>query len=105
MTRVKLANVGGLRYDGIVEEGFVDVIVSVQGLNNCAFDIDGPAPDQECGRIIRKIIDKCDQKGTQYKQGGTVTSNCAIWRVDPGFIPVDFDPPPGSLVHEFPSLL
>ncbi|KAL8671886.1 MAG: hypothetical protein Q9168_003623 [Polycauliona sp. 1 TL-2023] len=90
-----------IRYDGITEKHLVDVIISVQGLNDCAFDIDGPFPDQECGRIIRKIIDKCDQKGTQLKQGGTVTSNCAIWRVDPGIIPVRFKAPAGSRVHDF----
>lgn len=70
-------------YNAITEGGLIDVIVSVKGLNDCAFVIDGPSPNDECGRIIRKIIDKCDQTGTQYKQGGAVTSNCAIWRFDP----------------------
>ena len=89
------------RFDGIVEEHFVDVIISVQGINNCEFTIDGPNPDQDCGRILREIIDKCDQSSTRYKKGGTVTSNCAIWRMDPGFIPVSFTEPPGGRMDDF----
>ena len=63
----------------------VNVVISVQGLNGCEFTIDGPAPDQNCGRIIRQILDRCDRGSTQFKKGGTVTDNCAIWRFDPGF--------------------
>ncbi|KAI9704109.1 MAG: hypothetical protein M1836_006970 [Candelina mexicana] len=85
----------------VVELGVVDAIVSVQGLNNPEFKIDGPNPDQDCGRILRKIIDKCDQSSTQYKQGGTVTNNCAIWRIDPGLIVTRFTEPAGGLEHDF----
>ncbi|KAI4262989.1 MAG: hypothetical protein L6R42_001847 [Xanthoria sp. 1 TBL-2021] len=63
----------------------VDIVISVQVLNGCEFEIDGPSPDQECGRILRRIIDQCDTvSGESAKQGGTVQSNCAIWRFDPG---------------------
>ncbi|KAL8895830.1 MAG: hypothetical protein Q9207_007992, partial [Kuettlingeria erythrocarpa] len=64
----------------------VNIIISVQALNGCEFEIDGPSPEQECGRIIRQILDKCDTvAGEAAKQGGKVESNCAIWRFDPGF--------------------
>lgn len=62
---------------------FVEVHLSVTVTNGCKFTIDGPDPDQECGRIIRETIDKCDQSSTRFKQGGSVTSNCAIWSFDP----------------------
>ncbi|KAL8918458.1 MAG: hypothetical protein Q9208_007364 [Pyrenodesmia sp. 3 TL-2023] len=64
----------------------VNIVISVQALNGCEFEIDGPSPDQECGRIFRQILDKCDTvSGEARKQGGKVESNCAIWDFDPGF--------------------
>ncbi|KAI0118066.1 glycosyl hydrolases family 18-domain-containing protein [Hypoxylon sp. NC0597] len=57
--------------------------LSVTVTNGCRFTIDGPSPDQECGRIFRQAIDKCDTSSTKYKQGGTITSNCAVWDIDP----------------------
>ncbi|KAK2074979.1 hypothetical protein P8C59_009144 [Phyllachora maydis] len=51
--------------------------------NGCRFTVDGPAATDDCGRIFRQAIDQCDTSSTQYKQGGTVTSNCAVWRIDP----------------------
>ncbi len=64
----------------------VNIVISIQALNGCEWTIDGPAPDQECGRILRRILDECDTvSGTARKQGGTLTNNCAVWRFDPGF--------------------
>lgn len=63
----------------------VNIVIGVQGLNGCEFTIEGPNPDQNCGRILRMILDRCDTGSTQYKKGGTVTDNCSIWRFDPGF--------------------
>ncbi|KAI0181430.1 hypothetical protein GGR52DRAFT_524499 [Hypoxylon sp. FL1284] len=65
--------------------GICDVTIrlSVTVTNGCRFTMDGPKPSEECGRIFRQAIDKCDRSSTQYKQGGTVTSNCATWRIDP----------------------
>ncbi|KAI0552393.1 hypothetical protein F4679DRAFT_535452 [Xylaria curta] len=57
--------------------------LQVTVMNGCRFTIDGPSPSDDCGRIFRKAIDKCDTSSTQYKQGGTITSNCAVWRIDP----------------------
>lgn len=57
--------------------------LSVTVTNGCRFTIDGPSPDQDCGRIFREAIDKCDTSSTKYKQGGTITSNCAVWDIDP----------------------
>lgn len=62
---------------------FVQIHVSVTVTNGCKFTVDGSDPDHDCGRIIRETIDKCDQSSTRFKQGGTVTSNCAIWSFDP----------------------
>jgi hypothetical protein len=57
--------------------------LQVTVINGCRFTIDGPSPSDNCGRIFREAIDKCDTSSTQYKQGGTITSNCAVWRIDP----------------------
>jgi hypothetical protein len=69
---------------GDLDACFVQTIVSVTVINGCRFTMDGPSPDQDCGRILREPIDKCNTASTQFKQGGTVTSNCAEWRIDPG---------------------
>jgi hypothetical protein len=45
--------------------------------------MDGPGVTDDYGRIFREVIDKCDTSSTKYKQGGMVTSNCAVWRIDP----------------------
>ncbi|KAI0865017.1 hypothetical protein F4860DRAFT_527723 [Xylaria cubensis] len=57
--------------------------IQVTVINGCRFTIDGPSPTDDCGRIFREAIDKCDTSSTQYKQGGKVTSNCAVWNIDP----------------------
>jgi hypothetical protein len=61
----------------------VDIYISITAINGCRFNIDGPGTNQECGRIFREAVDKCDTDSTKYKQGGTVTSNCAIYNIDP----------------------
>ena len=62
---------------------FVYIYVSVTVTHGCKLTIDGATPDHDCGRIIRETIDKCDTSSTRFKQGGKVTSNCAIWTFDP----------------------
>ena len=57
--------------------------ISVTVTNGCRFTMDGPSRSDQCGRILRQTIDKCDQSSTKFKQGGTVTSNFAIWSLDP----------------------
>ena len=38
----------------------------------------------DCGRELRKIVDGCNTKGENGKQGGTMkTGDCVKWRVDP----------------------
>ncbi|GIJ86559.1 hypothetical protein Asppvi_005448 [Aspergillus pseudoviridinutans] len=69
---------------GDLDACLLQTIVSVTVVNGCGFTMDGPSPDQDCGRILREPIDKCNTASTQFKQGGTVTSNCAEWRIDPG---------------------
>lgn len=59
------------------------ISLSVTVTNGCKFIIDGPSANDECGKIFRKAIDQCDQSSTEYKHGGTVTSNCAVWNIDP----------------------
>lgn len=66
----------------------IAIVLTVTVTHECCFTIDGPSTSQDCGRIFREAIDKCDTSSTQYKQGGTVTSNCAIWRIDPNEINV-----------------
>ncbi|KAF2172854.1 hypothetical protein M409DRAFT_16809 [Zasmidium cellare ATCC 36951] len=43
------------------------------------------AIDQElmCKVILRMPVDQCDTSSTSDKQGGTVDTGCATWRVDP----------------------
>ncbi|KAJ8070648.1 hypothetical protein OCU04_001019 [Sclerotinia nivalis] len=59
------------------------ISVSVTVINGCAFTIDGSSPSDQCGRILRRATDECDQSSTRFKQGGTITSNCATWLIDP----------------------
>ncbi|KAI0448314.1 hypothetical protein F5B21DRAFT_510293 [Xylaria acuta] len=86
-TRRTLLN-GGYGVQCIGEHGsisgcFVLVQISVTVKNGCRFTVGGKGPGAECGRIIRRIIDECDTSSTQWKQGGTLESNCASWRFDP----------------------
>jgi hypothetical protein len=62
---------------------FVEVQISVTVKNGCRFQMEGKGANQECGRILRRIIDQCDTTSTEFKQGGTLESNCASWRFDP----------------------
>lgn len=62
--------------------GFVEIWVSVK--DDCIFEIDGASSTDECGRILRRPTDECDTEGVDKKTGGTVESNCANWRIDPG---------------------
>lgn len=62
---------------------FDTILISVTVKNGCRFTMGGKGANQECGRILRRIIDECDTSSTQHKQGGTVESNCASWRFDP----------------------
>ncbi|KAF2967621.1 hypothetical protein GQX73_g5940 [Xylaria multiplex] len=57
--------------------------IQVTTTSGCRFTVDGPDVTDGCGRIFREVIYQCDASSTQYKQGGTVTSNCAVWRIDP----------------------
>lgn len=60
--------------------GCTEVIhISVTVTNGCRFTMD----ENDCGRVLRKAIDQCDTSSTKYKQGGTITSNCAVWDIDP----------------------
>jgi hypothetical protein len=64
--------------------GCFDIIkISVTVINGCKFSMGGKGANQECGRILRRAIDECDQSSTDFKQGGTIESNCAQWRIDP----------------------
>ncbi|KAI9788527.1 MAG: hypothetical protein M1816_006867 [Peltula sp. TS41687] len=68
---------------------FVLIHVSVTVTNGCRFAMDGPDPAEQCGRILRETIVRCDTASTRFKQGGSVTSNCAIWTFDPNLNNVD----------------
>ncbi|KAI1168783.1 hypothetical protein F5B18DRAFT_646562 [Nemania serpens] len=59
--------------------------------NGCRFAVGGPGTTDDCGRFFHKGIDKCDGSSTQYKQGNTVTSNSAVWRIDPNVAGREFD--------------
>lgn len=57
---------------------WADVTVSVQGLNNCKFTIE----KNDCKRVMMKAAD-CHKPAMLLRVGGKITSNCAVWRVDP----------------------
>ncbi|XPS72969.1 Chitinase [Ascochyta lentis] len=62
---------------------FVHIYISVTAINGCKWKMEGSGANQECGRILRRAVDECDQSSTEHKQGGTVDSNCAQWKIDP----------------------
>ncbi|KAL1858931.1 hypothetical protein Daus18300_009801 [Diaporthe australafricana] len=59
------------------------IYMSITVKNGCRFKVEGPGNNQNCGRILRRIIDECDTSSTEGKQGGTVDDNCSTWRIDP----------------------
>ncbi|KKZ62236.1 chitinase [[Emmonsia] crescens] len=63
---------------------FVENKISVEAINDCdPFEIDGPSVRDVCGTALRQTVDKCDQTGTSFKQGGIYTAECARWIIDP----------------------
>ncbi|OAX79842.1 hypothetical protein ACJ72_05835 [Emergomyces africanus] len=65
---------------------FVENKVSVEPINDCdPFVIDGGSARDMCGHALRQTVDKCDQTGTSFKQGGILTTDCARWILDPSF--------------------
>ena len=74
---------GGACIDDARTDCLDDIHVTVTVINGCRFTVDGPNPTQDCGRILRETIDQCDTGSTQFKRGGTVAGNCALWSFDP----------------------
>ena len=66
---------------GDVAGCFVHIFISMTAINGCKWTMEGSGANQECGRILRRAVDECDQSSTEHKQGGTVDSNCANWRI------------------------
>lgn len=61
----------------------LDIHISVKVINGCKVEIDGDTGKEWCGGSFRQAIDKCDQNVTKFKQGGKVTTECAVWTIDP----------------------
>lgn len=59
--------------------------LTLTAMNGCKFSVD----EGECKRIFRRAVDECDTSSTKYKQGGTITSNCAKYSFDPNFLWLD----------------
>lgn len=68
---------------GLDDWCFAEIWIRVTVKNGCKFKMGGSGANQECGRIIRRIIDECGKTSTEFKQGGIVESNCATWFFDP----------------------
>ncbi|KAL2386527.1 hypothetical protein RJZ90_000665 [Blastomyces dermatitidis] len=65
---------------------FVEVNISVELINDCdPFELDGGSPGDLCGHSFRQPVDECDTRGTSFKYGGVLTTDCARWIIDPGF--------------------
>ncbi|RDB20723.1 hypothetical protein Hypma_012099 [Hypsizygus marmoreus] len=69
------------RYDW----GSFTILVSGQAINGCSFTI-----DNNCGRLLRLPLDKCNTSGENGKQGGYERDTCGTWRYDPGSNGSDF---------------
>ncbi|KAF7332492.1 putative LysM domain-containing protein [Mycena kentingensis (nom. inval.)] len=63
------------RYD----YGDITIFVSGTAINGCNFVV-----DDNCNRLLRLPVDKCNTGGENDKQGGVVTDICGQWRTDPG---------------------
>jgi len=83
-----LSNGDGFGAHCIFDGWCFDVIkISVTVLNSCRFTVGGSGFDDGlCGGVLRKAVDKCDGKSTEFKQGGRVVGNCAEWRIDPNVL-------------------
>jgi chitinase len=77
-------------YSGVIRSTFpccdrnhevvpIAVEVSMEMHNGCQWDFSV----DDCKRAFRKIIDQCDTKGRDDKQGGRLVGNCVTFRVDP----------------------
>lgn len=60
---------------------YTDYVTTFEIMDFCKWD---NFSFDDCGREFRKIVDGCNTKGENGKQGGTLQSgNCMKWRVDP----------------------
>ncbi|KAK2733391.1 hypothetical protein FQN57_002148 [Myotisia sp. PD_48] len=67
---------------------FAVIELKLTAKKGCKMKIDGGKATDVCGSSWRHPIDKCDQNGIEFKQGGTYETACAIWRIDPVVKPV-----------------
>lgn len=59
------------------------IVVSAKAKDGCRVIIGGSNKGDGCKRVLRRAVDECDTSGENDKQGGTVESDCAFWRIDP----------------------
>jgi hypothetical protein len=60
---------------------YTDYVTTFEIMDFCRWD---SFDKNTCGREFRKIVDGCNTKGENGKQGGTMESgDCIKWRVDP----------------------
>jgi chitinase len=57
----------------------VEILAYVEAKDGCAWNVDV----NQCKAVMRKIIDECDTKGENRKQGGRIEGDCLNWRLDP----------------------
>ncbi|KAF2172853.1 hypothetical protein M409DRAFT_16808 [Zasmidium cellare ATCC 36951] len=79
----KVHSDGGLRKNKAVEKSFslgnsAETIISVKPKQCSAID-----KDLQCKITLRQAVDECNTDSANFKQGGTVDTGCAKWRVDP----------------------
>ena len=56
---------------------FTSIIISATAIHGCRWELGA----DDCWRILNRAVDECDRSSTEFKQGGTVDSNCADWRI------------------------
>jgi hypothetical protein len=67
-----------------VEKGktYVFIDTTFEVLEGCEWQFSAT----DCGLEFRKIVDGCNTKGENGKQGGTMDGACIKWRIDPDVI-------------------
>ncbi|KAJ7887900.1 hypothetical protein B0H13DRAFT_2342216 [Mycena leptocephala] len=57
------------------------LILSVEAINGC--DLALKYMEGTCTYHLGRAVDECNSKDENGKQGGYVTTECAVWRIDP----------------------
>ncbi|WYZ43360.1 hypothetical protein EsH8_VI_001059 [Colletotrichum jinshuiense] len=63
----------------------VRIRLSGATINGCSWTV-----DDNCSRLLDKIMHSCDKDMVDAKRGGFLVDSCGLWRADPGSLSDDF---------------